>query len=95
MNIIAYTYEADVHCIDCTENTFGETFAKMRGLSDYFLPDDREGNRVHPLFSIDEWQEFDASFLADNPIQYLACGDCHKVIDEYKHEPIKEVRYGI
>ena len=67
MRIIAYTYEADVHCIDCTENTFGEKFTKMRGLSDYFLPDDREGNRVHPLFDCDE-------------IQYLACGDCHEVL---------------
>ena len=81
--IIAYTYEADVHCIDCTENTFGEKFTKMRWLSDYFLPDDREGNRVQPLFSTYEWQELDEGFLEENPTQSLACGDCHGIIDTY------------
>ena len=46
---------------------------------------DYEGNPVHPRFSTDEWQELDEGFLADNPIQYLACGNCHEVIKEYDH----------
>jgi|TARA_R100000093_G_scaffold66114_2_gene37183 cytidine deaminase len=46
---------------------------------------DNEGNLVHPVFSTDEWQEFDEGFLAENHTQYLACGDCHEVIEEYTH----------
>jgi len=61
----------------------------------WFEQRDSEGNWVFPLFAIDEWQNFDDSFLADNPVQYLACGDCHGVIDEYKHEPIKGNNNGI
>ena len=44
---------------------------------------DSEGSIVRPLYCIDEWQEFDEWFLRENPTQYLACGDCHEVIDEY------------
>ena len=84
MRIIAYTYEADYHCIDCTKKRFA------RGLNPalyhhgiHELQEDSEGNLVRPLFSIDEWQEFDESFLEENPTQYLACGDCHEIIDEY------------
>ena len=99
MRIIAYTYEADYHCIDCTSKRY-----KAHGFYDrdgkpwrsnyggqvdwngvHVYIHDREGNLVHPLFSIDEWQEFDEAFLAENPTQYLACGDCHEVIEEYTH----------
>ena len=45
--------------------------------------EDSEGNIVHPLYCIDEWQELDESFLDENPTQYLTCGDCHEIIDEY------------
>ena len=81
MTIIAYTYEADYHCMACTFKRCGgywkdSTFPYL----------DSEGNLVHPLFSTDEWQEFDDSFLAENPTQYLACGDCHEIIDEYTVE---------
>ena len=80
MRITAYTYEADYHCITCTINRFhyGEYWIAPNAT-------DNEGNLVNPLFSTDEWQEFDESFLAENPIQYLACGDCHEVIEEYHH----------
>ena len=80
MNIIAYTYEGDHHCIACTENRFGQDDLG------YAFTVDNEDNLVHPIFSTDEWQEYDPSFLADNPTQYLACGDCLEVIEEYEHE---------
>ena len=79
MRIIAYTYEADVHCIDCTNKRFGAT-------PTYRIHRDNEGNLVHPVFSTDEWQELDEGFLAENPTQYLVCGDCHEIIDTYTIE---------
>ena len=104
MNIIAYAFEADYHCIDCTRTRFNPNTLNAyhpeqlndehgiptnpKGLrGSYGLVElvDREGNQIHPLFSTDEWQELDESYLAENPIQYLACGDCHEVIKEYTH----------
>ena len=103
MYITAYTYEADVHCIDCTRKRYeshgfndsdGKTWRSNYGgqvdwngvhVNIY----DNEGNLVHPLFSGDEWQEFDETFLAENPTQYLACGDCHEVIEEYTEEELR------
>ena len=57
MRVIAYTYEADVHCPACTKERF-----PADSFSDY-LPDehdvgtqavDREYNPIHPVFDIDE-----------------------------------------
>lgn len=110
MRIIAYTYEAAPHCIDCTKKRFAnqkgqyppntQCVGRPMTARDYkdgvsMLCDvnehgihewqqDSEGSIVRPLY--DEWQEFDESFWADNPqfnhSQYLACGDCHEIIDE-------------
>ena len=99
MRIIAYTYEADYHCIDCTRKRFSDTPTSRikwtyevdeNGIwNDSQFPTlDTEGNLVHPLFSTDEWQEFDEGFLAENPTQYLACGDCHGIIDTYTVEGV-------
>jgi hypothetical protein len=97
MRIIAYTYEADYHCIDCTRKRFFYLYVEPNRsiVTTNFETDengilytqtDREGNPVHPLHCIDEWQELDDSFLADNPTQYLTCGNCHEVIEEYTHK---------
>ena len=80
MRAIAYTYEADIHCIDCTNKRY-----ESNGFNGKYNALDNEGNLVHPLFSTDEWQEYDSSFLSENPTQYLVCGDCHTIIDEYTH----------
>ena len=92
MNIIAYTYDADTHCIDCAvkrneSNGFTGLYKEMGMNNATVLVGllDNEGNLVHPVFSTDEWQELDESFLVDNPTQWLACGDCHKIIEEYTH----------
>jgi len=107
MRIIAYTYEADTHCIACTvkryqangfdtappalaryiirsDKEISAGYEDANGIG--YLALDYESNPLHPIFSIDEWQELDDSFLTGNPTQYLACSDCHDVIDEYTHE---------
>jgi len=50
MRIIAYTYEADFHCVDCTLSRFG-TYANLDQC------EDSEGNSIHPVFSTDEVYE--------------------------------------
>jgi hypothetical protein len=43
MEPVAYTYEADIHCPECTE----KRFPKLEGV-------DHEGNEVGAVFSWDE-----------------------------------------
>jgi hypothetical protein len=99
MRAIAYTYEADIHCIKCANKRFAyyhtndvrfshaqDTSVRVDEYGIYDDQEDKEGNLVHPVFSTDEWQELDQSFLAENPTQYLVCGDCHEIIEEYTHE---------
>lgn len=73
MRIIAYTYEADVHCPACTRVRFKDQ--SLTGLSnDYFDEHwlrcdltDNEGNSVHPVFSTDKHS-------------FTNCSDCSKEI---------------
>ena len=44
--VVGYTYEADVHCIECTCKRFG---------IDPESQIDNEGNPVHPIFAGDEF----------------------------------------
>jgi len=82
MDTIAYTYMGDYHCIDCTENQFGkDPFL-------YAFTLDNEGNLINPVQSIDEWMELDQGHLSENPIQYLACSDCHTIIETYEHQGV-------
>jgi hypothetical protein len=62
--IIAWTYEADTHCVDCAYERFGDTLGAVDAL-------DREGNEPQPVFSGDEWWE-----PSDPYCQTLHCGDC-------------------
>jgi hypothetical protein len=73
MNIIAYTYNADIHCPDCTHNDAACGLLKRvpplqletdeHGIA--LDLEDSEGNPVHPVFSTDE-------------IDLTHCGDCHQ-----------------
>lgn len=76
MKIIAYTYEADVHCPACTKQaarrlTLDHTHPEAVGFSDLdshgieYDTIDREGNLIHPVFDIDEHG-------------FTHCGDCHE-----------------
>lgn len=66
---IAYTYEADYHCPDCTEDRFGRTDdGFIAGQNDDGTEaTDGEGNPVGAIFS---WE---ASEWADTGMH---CGDC-------------------
>lgn len=71
MRIIAYQFDADVHCVDCAKKTvFGvpdsETECDEHGI--FIDAVDSEGNPVHPVFSTDE------------QLEPLFCGDCGEEI---------------
>lgn len=54
MKIIAYTYEADIHCCSCAEARFGTQDGRDWVSED---AEDGEGNPVHPVFSTDELED--------------------------------------
>jgi hypothetical protein len=75
MRIIAYTFEADVHCPACTYKRFGPGYSSntpLPGFADEcgvpYHAVDREGNSVHPVFDIDE----------DPDGSLTHCGDCRE-----------------
>lgn len=55
ITVIAYTYESDVHCPDCTR----ERFPQMQERVPYCDLKDRDGNPIHPVFST-EFHDFTA-----------------------------------
>ena len=76
MKIIAYTYEADVHCPACTKLStermqldhshpyaMGDAGEDDHGI-EYDLVDS-EGNLIHPVFNVDEHG-------------FTHCGDCNE-----------------
>ena len=75
MRIIAYTFEADVHCPSSTLAQISPGhihLANEQGiaLDEHSIPEriiDREGNPVRPVFNIDEHG-------------FTHCGDCHKAL---------------
>jgi len=75
--VIAYTWDADYHCVECTE-------AAHPGSTDWRRDDfdpadylDSEGNEIHAVFGDAEWWESYESFP-----QVLYCSDCGGLIDE-------------
>ena len=98
MNILCYTYEANYHCIECTQKRFSNNgkvygtendIAQLKPCTDrngiWFETIDIDGNFVHPVFTTDEWQELDEDFVSENPIQYLVCGSCQVIVDTYPY----------
>lgn len=61
-SVLGYTYEAAIHCPECTVDRFGEAVTQ-HGIDDSPVTDN-EGNIVHPLFA-DQAE----------PDEY--CSDCH------------------
>ena len=96
MRILAYTYSADYHCLDCAYKAFGVESSYL-DLDENGIPMDQqddENNFVHPVFSGDEWMELDEDYLLENPIQYLECSDCYKILDTYKDISLFVEGYG-
>ena len=86
--IIAYTYEAAVHCPDCTRAAVGaarflwaddpDAYSDKHGIPSNAC--DREGNEVRPVFSTDETR-------ADLPVSgggcTLSCDTCRSVLKQH------------
>ena len=64
MEIMGYTYEADMHCTSCTIERFGDWDLSMR-MDAKDWPHDSEGNPVHVVWSVDEYTP-------------SMCGTCHE-----------------
>jgi hypothetical protein len=84
-DVIAYTYDADYHCIDCTERQHPGSTDWRREDFDPADYEDSEGNEVHPLFASDEWWE-----PSEDACQVLACSDCHAIIDNVHREDCED-----
>lgn len=78
MRIVAYTFDADVACPDCTRYRYKHNLLNRskcskstdeHGIPDNPAPEDSDGNEVHPVFSTDEGFE-DA-----------CCGYCNEPLD--------------
>lgn len=67
MKIVAYCYDADMHCLCCTIAAHGGDDENIRG--NLSIAIDREGNPICPVFDTDE-----------EPEGGLFCGDCHAQI---------------
>lgn len=61
MRLVAYTYEADIHCPNCAYDRFGDSLYNVTPP----FPTDREGNDIHAVYAGDE-------ILLD----HSTCGDC-------------------
>lgn len=75
--LAGYVYEADVHCVDCSKERFGQDLQgrvagwhSLSGTRDPNPPLDSEGN---PVSAITGEMEFHCS---------LFCGDCRKDLSE-------------
>ena len=81
---IAYTYEADTHCLRCTFARFGSDELG-------FPPEDardREGNEIHPVAPWDEWWQTD-----EYPYKMLGCGTCGDTIATHYDPDAAHARY--
>ena len=92
MDILAYTYIAAYHCIDCTRVEFAATFYKWGvessnlDLDENDIPIDQKdewSDYVRPVFDFDSWMELGERYIEENPRQYLECEDCHRILDTY------------
>lgn len=81
MRVIAYSYDADIHCIGCTQGRLansGFKFPVNDRRDEHLIPEnavDSEGNKIHPIFSTDENSDG------------LYCGDCHEEIEAPARAP--------
>ena len=65
--VVGYAYDADLHCLDCTEKRFGVEGEESFGVYGEETKDS-EGNSIHPIF-LDSLQGGEV------------CGDCLEPIE--------------
>lgn len=85
MRIIGYTYNADCHCVGCTQAYHADGWFDIDtggpegdALDEHDIPygaTDSEGNPIHPIFSTSE-----GSIGEDGNEMDIICGDCLGVI---------------
>ena len=66
--VVAYTYDADIHCPHCASDRFAGRLAAWESGETDVAPTDSEGNPVNVVFSSD----YDGTYH---------CGTCHDPID--------------
>ena len=74
---IAYIYEADYHCPECSIARFGQDTSHYGGNWPAEDAVDSEGNGIDIVAPWDEWWN-----IGDGP-QTLGCADCGKELDYY------------
>lgn len=84
MRILAYQYEADRHCVDCTLHRFGaDSFSMSTGITGR----DNEDNIITVVFEDEAWWHEDYEGLT----QTLECGTCMRTLSV--HHPDNERTY--
>jgi hypothetical protein len=71
MEVIAYTYEADYHCINCAIVRWPLSVLK-----------DGAKHEVNPVFDTDEW--YANAMHEGKTRESLSCGTCGEVIAEWE-----------
>lgn len=74
---IAYTFDADYHCPDCTLKRFGRD-------ADGWIAGDAEDSEANPVHAVAPWDEWWDPTV--DVTQTLTCGTCHGVIDTMEGE---------
>ena len=67
-DVVGYAYEADVHCLECTEKRFPKMHDYLRAPET-----DREGNEISPIFAGEDAYE-DCGQCSDGQHE---CPECH------------------
>jgi hypothetical protein len=83
---IAYTYEADTHCPDCTAARFGTEPGYP------WPPEDARDSEGNPIGALAPWddtceggEDADRNWIGDTAHCTLACGTCGATIEEHIH----------
>ena len=68
MRVVAYTYEAAMHCLACTHTRFSAAYKETGDVSTCL---DREGHPPHSVFLIDEGWLRESCDTCGVPFDYL------------------------
>lgn len=90
MRIIAYTYDADVHCVDCARHQFAvnaliditknDGYGSLHTLTDG-TTEELDENLIPVGQEDSEMNPVHPVFSTDEQLEPLFCGDCHEEIE--------------
>ena len=78
MKLVGYTYEADIHCVECSNKAFPELAQTTQGTIEAPTVYDQEGNEPGAVFDDTEWSY--ATY----------CSDCGEPIDTVNLQEIDD-----